>query len=96
MQIVACFIPVIQYLLRGVILKFIVFTVMFAVMALLYPFISGLIAPFISGSSLSSGFGNVTAGVWYFLDYFDLGVGIPMLLSAYITRFMIRRLPVVG
>jgi hypothetical protein len=31
-----------------------------------------------------------------FLDFFALGYGVPLMISAYVTRFLIRRLPVIG
>jgi hypothetical protein len=34
--------------------------------------------------------------VWYFLDLFNVTAGIPLLLSAWVTRFIIRRMPVIG
>lgn len=85
-----------SWLLRGVVLKFIVMTVIFAAVEFLVPMVIGFIAPFVSGNSLTSAFGMLPAGVWYFLDFFNLSYGVPLILSAYVSRFLIRRLPVVG
>ena len=35
-------------------------------------------------------------GVVYFLNFFNFDVGIGIIVTAYIARFIIRRLPVVG
>lgn len=41
-------------------------------------------------------FGNIPSGVGYFLSAFNLGFGVKLIVSAYITRFLIRRIPVIG
>jgi hypothetical protein len=38
----------------------------------------------------------VTNSTWYFLDVFMVQTGIAMVVSAYTTRFIIRRIPVIG
>ena len=47
-------------------------------------------------ANLTSTFTGLDPGVWFFLDFFALGYGVPLMISAYITRFLIRRLPVIG
>lgn len=43
------------------------------------------------------GFWNgVPSGIWYFVGWMHLGWGVSALLSAYVIRFLIRRIPVVG
>ncbi len=49
-----------------------------------------------ASSSLTSAFSGIASGVWYFLDLFAFSQGLPMVLSAVATRFIIRRLPVIG
>lgn len=88
--------PLVSWIFRGVVIKFVVLTGVFAVMAILIPFAINLIAPFTGVTSLSSAFGGVDSGVWYFLDIFALDYGVPLLISAAVTRFLIRRLPVIG
>jgi hypothetical protein len=39
---------------------------------------------------------GLNAGVWWVLDLFNLSYGVPLLISAYVARFLIRRLPVIG
>lgn len=88
--------PVISFLFREVAVKFLVFTAVFALVAFLVPKAVGYLAPFIGTAALTSAFGGLGSGVWYFLDFFNLGFGVPLLISAYVARFLIRRLPVIG
>jgi hypothetical protein len=56
-----------------------------------------LMVPLLPGaSSLQSAFSTLSPGLWYFLTIFQVPAGVPMVLSAYVTRFMIRRIPVIG
>jgi hypothetical protein len=55
--------------------------------------------PFVSPSamaSLTALFQSVPPGLWWFLDTMRLDIGIPVVFSAYVARFVIRRLPVIG
>ena len=36
------------------------------------------------------------AGLWYFLDIMQFPSGFSMILSAYLLRFMVRRVPFLG
>lgn len=49
-----------------------------------------------SASSLTSAFGSVGENLWYFLDLCAFSYGCPAVVAAYVTRFVIRRLPIVG
>lgn len=81
------------FLIRSVIVKFAVFFGLFFVTT---GFVS-LLAPLLpNGSALSSALGGLPSGVWYFLDLFNVSAGIPILLSAWASRFIIRRIPIIG
>lgn len=88
--------PVIGFLVREVIVKFIVFTAVFALVAYLVPKAVGYLSPFLGLGSLTSAFSGLGPGVWFFLDFFNLAFGVPLLISAFVARFLIRRLPVIG
>ena len=81
------------FLLRSSLVKFGTFFALFFVttefIALLTPLLP-------NASALSATLGGIPATVWYFLDLFNVSAGIPLLLSAYVTRFIIRRMPVIG
>lgn len=83
------------YVLRTVVIKFVVFGALFAIVT---GFVTVMQAAgiFPNASALSGAFGNIGSGMWYFLDLFRFDVGIPMILSAYGARFLIRRIPFIG
>lgn len=96
MPILALFAPVIAFLMREIVAKFVVFAAVFGLVAVLAPVAIGYLGPYLTGGSLSSAFSGLSGSVWFFLDFFNLGFGIPLLISAAVTRFIIRRLPVIG
>jgi len=88
--------PLIGFILRDIVIKFVVFAAIFALVAILAPIALGYLAPFLGVQSLSNSFSAVSPGVWFFVDFFQLGYGLPLLITALVTRFVIRRLPVIG
>lgn len=96
----AVFISALMFLMKWVFTKaviaFVVLTVLFVLVENFSGELFSLIGDSLSGSSLSGAFSNMASGVWYFLNFFQISIGVPMLISAFITRFLIRRLPVIG
>ena len=88
--------PIVSWIFREILVKFIIFTALYAVVAFLIPKAITFVTPWIGTGSLSSAFSGLGAGVWFFLDFFNLGYGVPLLISAGVTRFLIRRMPVIG
>ena len=83
-------------MLREVVLKFVALTVIF----ILAKTFSDVAVQYLQGmletSGISGAFGNLPESVWYFVSVFKVDIGIQLTLSAYATRFLIRRLPLVG
>ena len=96
MPILAFLAPLLNWIFRGIVIKFVLMTGLFALMTVLVPLAIGYIAPFLGVATLNSAFTGLDPGVWFFLDFFALGYGVPLMISAYVTRFLIRRLPVIG
>lgn len=88
--------PIVTWIFREVVIKFVIFAALFAVVAFLVPKAIGYLGGFIGTSGLSAVFGAIPSGVWYFLDMFQLDYGLPLVISASVARFLIRRLPVIG
>lgn len=84
---------VLAWAFRALVIKFVVFTALYLIV---YELVSVMASWLPSGASLTSAFAGIGAGTWYFLDLFAVSVGVPLLLSAYLTRFIIRRIPVIG
>lgn len=78
---------------KSTMVKFVLFFGLFFVTS---QFIELMVPHLPGASALQSAFANLSPGLWYFLNMFQIPVGVPMVVSAYVTRFMIRRIPVIG
>ena len=87
---------VITWLFRTVVLQFVVMGIVLIVVTQLMPVVIGYVTSFVSPDGLTNVFGNLDPGVWFFLDFFALDVGLPLVISAYVARFLIRRIPFIG
>lgn len=85
-----------SWLIRGSVVKIIIISAIFWLLSYLTPWLLSYLAPWLGVDSLTASFSSIPASVWFFLDFFALDVGIPLIISAYVTRFLIRRIPVIG
>lgn len=85
-----------SWMFRGVVVKMVILTAVIAVVAVLVPLAVSYLANFISPGSLTSVFSLIPPGVWFFLDAFRIDFGAPLVISAFVYSFLIRRLPVIG
>lgn len=83
------------FVFKSLIVKFVVFFALYFVVAGFVGVLqsSGLLP---SASSVTGALGGIPGGVWYFLDLFAVSQGIPLILSAALARFVIRRIPFIG
>jgi hypothetical protein len=84
------------WLMREVVIKASVIAGLYWLMVYLMPLVWGYVVGFVGASSLTGLFNAVPDGVYWFLYALKFDVGIPLVISAYVSRFLIRRLPVVG
>jgi hypothetical protein len=84
---------VLGFVLRGVIIKF---GVMFAAWWIAVELISALVAYVPSTAAISTAMASFPPLLWYVMDLMRVDIGIPMVLAAMSTRFLIRRIPFVG
>jgi hypothetical protein len=96
MAVPILFASVLSFLLREIVVKFVVFSAVFALVAFLVPIAIGFISPHIGAGGLTSTFAGLGSGVWFFIDFLNLGFGLPLLISAGVARFLVRRLPLIG
>lgn len=87
--------PIVTWLLRDVVIRFVLFSAILAGFTLVMGWLLGQLEGF-SPQAVKDAFAGLPAGIKYFLVLFQFDVGIPMLLSAMVTRFVIRRLPMIG
>ncbi|QKJ65475.1 DUF2523 domain-containing protein [Deefgea piscis] len=91
--LLSAFNAVIGWVFRTLIVKFVV---AFAVFYLVQLMAENLIDLLPGVDGLNSAFGGVAPTVWWYLDAFEIAAGIQMVIAAYVTRFLIRRIPVIG
>lgn len=84
---------ILGFVFRSVIVKFVLY---FGLYFVTTEFISVIDALLPNAGTLNSAFSGISSGVWYFLDLFAFSQGLPLVMSAVITRFIIRRLPIIG
>lgn len=89
----AFLIPILTWLFREVMVKFLVMAVVYLGVTVLLPMMLEHVGPYLGVSVLSSAFSALPPTVWFFLDIARLDVGIPNVLTAAVTLFTLRRVP---
>lgn len=84
---------VVGWLFRTVLLKFIVFTVMYLVLSAVIGYVTHLLP---GPAALSSGLAAWSPAMWFFADLTLFTQFFPALIAAYVLRFSIRRIPLFG
>lgn len=93
--LISAFNVLLGYVLRSVIAKFFVYFALYFFVTEAVSFLQGAHV-FPTGAALSTAFGGIGEGAWYFMDLCAFSTGAPLILTAYVSRFIIRRLPVIG
>jgi len=81
------------YLLKSSIIKWVVFFAFYFIVADTIPLLRDLVVKFFVFQPV---FDNLPDGVNYFLIFLRFDYGFNLVMSAYFTRFIIRRIPVIG
>lgn len=87
------FSAVVGWVFRTVLLKFIVFTVMYLVITSVIGYLSAKLPV---ASTLNAGLAAWTPAMWFFADLTLWTQFFPAVISAMILRFAIRRIPFFG
>jgi hypothetical protein len=88
--------PLIVWIFREVVVKMVLFSVLFLLLQLLMPVVISLVSGLATKDTINGALANIPAGILYFAGLLRLDVGIPGVISAFVTRFFIRRLPFIG
>jgi hypothetical protein len=86
----------VEWIFKAVTIKFVIFTAIFATVEQMLPYVMEYLGDFIKPHFIQAGFSGIDSGVWFFLQFFSVGYGIKIIASAYVYRFMIRRIPFIG
>lgn len=87
---------ILQFIFRGIVVKFLAFWALFYITTEFIPLAIEMFIPKSLNLDLNKLFELLPDSVWYFLLYLKLDYGISLVFAAYISRFIIRRLPIVG
>ena len=80
-------------LLGSAVIKFVVFFALLFIVNEFFQIVGSMIP---QAGAVNLVLGGIPGSVWYFLDLFNVSAGFSAIFSAYTTRFLIRRLPVIG
>ena len=96
--LLSAFQSIVGFLLRSVVIKFVMFFAIYFVVKEFVPILTnwGLFSSSGKSTALSNALVSIPSSVWYFLDLMSFSSGISAVLSAYVTRFIIRRIPLIG
>lgn len=81
------------FVFRSVIIKFAVFFGLYFVVSEFMPFLKDMLGNYLFSTEV---FNNLPDTIVYYLNLMQFSHGVTICLSAYLTRFIIRRLPVIG
>lgn len=86
---------ILTYILQGAIIKFVILTALYYVVAWIgEAVLSQLdISPL---TGLQTLLDSLPPGILFFMGVFRFDVGLPLILGAMLTGFVIRRLPIIG
>lgn len=91
----AILIAAFNWLFHAVVVKFVILSAILAAVSFLVPIVINLVSGY-SPDTIKSALASLSPGLWYFLDLFRFSTGLAIVLSAMATKFLIRRLPVIG
>jgi len=83
------------WLVRGAVIKFVILSAVYYVVTFIADAVFGRL-DISAMSGLQTAFSSLPESTLYFMGVFRLDVGIPLILGAMLTAFIIRRLPFIG
>ncbi|EBB7891935.1 DUF2523 domain-containing protein [Salmonella enterica] len=89
--LVSAFNVALGFVLRTVVVKFILFFGLY--LQAFVPVLASLLPKSVDIARL---FSSLPDSVWYFVNLFMVTEGIKLMFSALLTRFIIRRIPLIG
>lgn len=94
--ILSLFSGLLGFVFKGIVAKFFVFFALFYVTTEFIPVVIDLFIPDSLIPNLNTLFDLVPSSLWYFLNLIEFPLGISLVISALLARFVIRRLPIIG
>ncbi|ENY6786999.1 DUF2523 family protein [Providencia rettgeri] len=83
-----------SFIFKGMVAKFFLFSALFYISTEFIPVVIEWFLP--KSTNLADLFSALPDAIWYFLNLLQFPLGVPLVISAMVTRFIIRRLPIIG
>ncbi|MEG9490853.1 DUF2523 family protein [Mannheimia indoligenes] len=87
---------ILDFIFKKTVPKFFLFFALFFLVAEFTPILIDIAGGRELIANLSSSFASLPSDIAYFLTPFRIDRGLELVISAYITRFIIRRIPLMG
>lgn len=81
------------FVFRQAVVKFVILFALFFIIEAFASVLSNFIP---KPSDLTGALSGLSSGMWWFLDLFGFSVGAPLVVTAAVYRFLIRRIPMIG
>lgn len=91
--IVSAFNFILGFIFKTLVIKFLVFTALFVIVSEFVPVILNMLP---STTNIVTLVNQLPDPVWYFMNLFSVITGLKIIISSLLTRFIIRRIPIVG
>lgn len=94
--ILSLFSGLLDFVFKGIVAKFFVFFALFYITTEFIPVVIDMFIPNDLIPDLNSLFNSIPSSLWYFLNLIEFPLGISLIISSLLARFVIRRLPIIG
>lgn len=84
------------WLFGQAVLKGLILTALTLLITFLGEWLWSLLPSFMSSQALTNALAVLPSGIWWVLDYARIPYGLPLVLTASVVVFLIRRIPVIG
>lgn len=86
---------ILTWALGSGVMKWAVMSFLWFGLVVLLDVVISLLPTWFTGDGLSAA-ASFTPQIWFFIDYFNVQLGMSITLAAFATRFLIRRIPFIG
>jgi hypothetical protein len=91
--LISAFNTILGFLLKKLIVQFVI---LFGLYFVIQAFVSVLGSFIPKPSDISGGLAGIASGSWYFMDLFAFSQGASLVVAAMVSKFLIRRIPIIG
>lgn len=88
--------PILTWIFSTAVIKGVFLTIITALITLLFSLLWDFWPDWATPDFIKNSLNTIPSGMWWFLDLTNISFGMPLVMSALFTRFIIRRLPFIG